>query len=159
MKRVIKNMMRLMVACVFAACSSSDDELMPGAPFIYEENPTTLEGTWHLVKANYGWGGIKEYPEGDIEVVFNPSTMLVIQHSHKDDEKNTKPFLDDGTYTYQIFEAKHDGGSKRLAINGSEDGPAFCFHDGMLIIDYGMAADGPGYYFKKVIPTFSTFGN
>jgi hypothetical protein len=27
----------------------------------------------------------------------------------------------------------------------------------MLIIDYGMAADGPGYYFKKVIPTFSTF--
>ena len=142
MKRVIKNMMRLMVACVFAACSSSDDELMPGAPFIYEENPTTLEGTWHLVKANYGWGGIKEYP-----------------HSHKDDEKNTKPFLDDGTYTYQILEAKHDGGSKRLAINGSEDGPAFGFHDGMLIIDYGMAADGPGYYFKKVIPTFSTFEN
>ena len=61
MKRVIKNMMRLMVACVFAACSSSDDELMPGVTYLYEENPTTLEGTWHLVKANYGWGGIKEY--------------------------------------------------------------------------------------------------
>lgn len=155
MKRVIKNMMRLMVACVFAACSSSDDELMPGVTYLYEENPTTLEGTWHLVKANYGWGGIKEYPEGDIEVVFNPSTMLVINHS---DSQEESPFID-GTYTYQILEAKHDGGSKRLAINGSEDGPAFGFHDGMLIIDYGMAADGPGYYFKKVIPTFSTFGN
>ena len=155
MKRVIKNMMRLMVACIFAACSSSDDELMPGAPFVYEENPTTLEGTWHLVKANYGWGGIKEYPEGDIEVVFNPNTMVVINHS---DSQEESPFID-GTYTYQILEAKYDGGAKRLAINGKEDGPAFGFHDGMLIIDYGMAADGPGYYLKKVIPTFSTFGN
>ena len=155
MKRVIKNMMRLMVACFFAACSSSDDELMPGVPFVYEENPTTLEGTWHLVKANYGWGGIKEYPEGDIEVVFNPSTMLVINHS---DSQEESPFID-GTYTYQILEAKHDGGSKRLAFNGKEDGPAFGFHDGMLVIDYGMAADGPGYYLKKVIPTFSTFDN
>ena len=44
MKRVIKNMMRLMVACVFAACSSSDDELMPGVTYLYEENPTTTDG-------------------------------------------------------------------------------------------------------------------
>ena len=155
MKRVIKNMMRLMVACVFAACSSSDDELMPGVTYLYEENPTTLEGTWHLVEANYGWGGIKEYPEGDIEVVFTPNTMLVINHS---DSKEESPFID-GTYTYQILEAKKSGGSKRLAFNGKEDGPAFGFHDGMLVIDYGMATDGPGYFLKKVIPTFTTFDN
>lgn len=27
----------------------------------------------------------------------------------------------------------------------------YSFHDGMLILDSGMASDGPGYYFKKLI--------
>lgn len=56
--------------------------------------------------------------------------MLVINHS---DSQKESPFID-GTYTYQILEAKNDGGSKRLAINGSEDGPAFGFHKTIITI-------------------------
>lgn len=27
----------------------------------------------------------------------------------------------------------------------------YSFHDGMLVLDSGMASDGPGYYLKKLI--------
>ena len=151
MKRVIKNILGLMVVCVFAACSkSSDEEILPPPVYEYEENPTTLEGTWHLAKANYGWGGIVEYPAGDVEVYFTENTMEVKQHSHKADPKGTQPFLNDGKYTYRIIEAEEPGRNDRLLINNSELVPYFFFDKDMLVIDFGMAYDAPGYYFKKV---------
>ena len=46
MKRVIKNILGLIVVCVFAACSkSSDEDILPPPVYEYEENPTMLEGT------------------------------------------------------------------------------------------------------------------
>ena len=155
MKRVIKNILGLMVVCVFAACSkSSDEEILPPPVYEYEENPTTLEGTWHLAKALYGLAGVVEYPEADVEVYFTENTMEVKQHSHNADPKGTQPFLDSGKYTYSIVEAEEPGRNNRLLISGSELVPYYYFNKDMLVIDHGMAYDAPGYYFKKVRTIF-----
>ena len=151
MKRVIKNILGLMVVCVFAACSkSSDEDILPPPIYEYEENPTTLEGTWHLVKSLHGLAGVVEYPAGDVEVYFTENTMEVKQHSHNADPKGLQPFLDSGKYTYSIFETEEPGEYNRLLIKGSELVPYIFFDKDMLVIEYGMANDGNEYYFKKV---------
>lgn len=48
----------------------------------YEENPKTLEGTWHLAKALFSYGDIIEFEPGDVTVTFNPNhTIQVINRS------------------------------------------------------------------------------
>jgi len=45
----------------------------------YEDNPTILEGTWHLAQANFSFGGIHEFATGEVTVYFNTNhTMQVI---------------------------------------------------------------------------------
>ena len=76
----------------------------------YEDNPTTLEGTWHLAKANFSFGGIYEFEPGDVIVYFNPNhTVQVI---NKSETKERKPFMDSGFYSYEIIKTetnKYDG--------------------------------------------------
>ena len=115
----------------------------------YEENPTTLEGAWHLVKANYGFGGICEFAPGDVTVYFNSDNTIRVINK---DTKEMKHFKDSGFYSYEIIQTninKTDG-TVFTTINLDGQNCTYWFNNGMMILDYGMAFDAPGYYFKKL---------
>lgn len=146
MKQVKGILTMLLAVCLFLACSSEDDEFIGTNKYV--DNPTTLEGTWYLVMGNYGWGGIHEYADGEVIVNFyNNQTMQVI----KKDEK-IKAFLNSGFYSYEIIKTetyKYDGNVyTTISIDGIKC--TYWFKDGMMTLDFGMAVDGPGYFFKKL---------
>jgi len=127
---------------------------------IYENNPTTLEGVWHMVSANYGFGGEKTIQAGEIMVTFNEAEKTM-----KIENKGSYHFLNSGNYpfkttteqrriyTYQWVDVEYPViiiqysdeafGEREVRYTNS-------FYNGMLCLDGGMAYDGPGYYFKKL---------
>lgn len=161
-------MSALMVLAVSICSCSNDDEpeselnseLNPKSE-VYESNPTTLNGIWHMVSADYGMGGTYTYPAGEITVTFNEAekTMKV------EDKKNTSSFLKSGNYTYTTTTEKSriytyqwvDVEYRVIVIQYSDEAfgqrevkYTYGFNDGMLLLDDGMAYDGPGYFFKKL---------
>ena len=135
----------------------------------YEENPTTLMGTWHLVKANYAWGGIREYVGKSTSMTISYNNYLIVDHI----EGEEKTFLYGGIYDYTL---STDNADQVITIKASDienyydlfQGPDefrdieykfyYSIQDGMLFFDGGVALDGPGYYFKKVIKNDETDG-
>ena len=98
----------------------------------YEDNPTTLEGTWHLAKANFSFGGIYEFEPGDVIVYFNPNhTVQVI---NKLETKERKTFMDSGFYSYEVIKTetnKYDGTVfTTIDLNGQQC--TYWFKDGMM---------------------------
>ena len=139
------------IAFCLCGCSSDDNNSNPDVgAYKYEDNPTMLEGTWHLAKANFSFGGIYEFEPGDVTVYFNPNhTVQVI---NKSETKERKPFMDSGFYSYEIIKTetnKYDGTVfTTIDLNGQQC--TYWFKDGMMTLDYGMAYDAPGYFFKKL---------
>ena len=157
-------MSALMVLAVSICSCSNDDEpeseLNPKSE-VYESNPTTFNGIWHMVSADYGMGGTKTYPAGEITVTFNEAekTMKV------EKKDNNSSFLKSGNYSYTTTTEKSriytyqwvDVEYRVIVIQYSDEafGPrevkfTYGFNDGMLLLDDGMAYDGPGYFFKKL---------
>ena len=151
MKRIKGILFIMLAVSLFTACSSDDNNSNPDVgAYKYEDNPTMLEGTWHLAKANFSFGGIYEFEPGDVIVYFNPNhTVQVI---NKLETKEMKPFMDSGFYSYEIIKTetnKYDGTVfTTIDINGQQC--TYWFKDGMMTLDYGMAYDAPGYFFKKL---------
>ena len=143
------------------SCSSDDDESeLNLKTVVYESNPTTLDGTWHMVSASYGWGGTETYQAGEVTVTFNEAekTMKV--------EAKNDLFLRSGSYSFKTTTEKRRIYTGQLvdaeyqvmvvqyhdeALGDREVKYTYDFHDGMLFLDGGMASDGPGYYFKKPV--------
>lgn len=152
-KRIFKTLsLGIFVMMTMASCNSDDDSNPPteGNTYTYEESPNTLEGTWHLAKALYNIGGFQEFKSGDVTAIFKSNqTMQVI---NKTEGNEWKHFMDSGVYAYEIGESiknEHDGITyTTLDINGRKC--TYWFKDGMMTLDYGMAVDAPGYFFKKV---------
>ena len=151
----------LMLAISMSSCSSDDEGnvvyveeenvVYEEENVVYEDNPTTLEGTWHLVKAFFSFGGFHEVLAGDVAVDFYPNhTMQVI---NKSDTQEKDLFISPGVYSYEIVSNqtnKYDG-TVYTTINLDVVGSCtYWIKDGMLVLDFGMAFDAPGYYFKKV---------
>ena len=131
----------------------------------YEDNPTTLMGTWHLVKANYAWEGIREYVGTSTLMSISSDNFLFVDHK----EGEEKTFLYGGIYDYTLTTDDANPGNQVITIKASDienyynlfQGPdefrdieykfTYSIQDGMLFFDGGVAHDGPGYYFKKVI--------
>ena len=132
----------LMLVISMSSCSSDDEDVA-----VYDDNPTTLDGTWYLVKANFGWGGIRDYEAGDVTVCFYPNQTVQVE------TKEVKVFMATGTYSYKVIDTqtnKYDG-TVFTTINLGGQQCTYWFEDGMMVLDYGMAYDGPGYYFKKIV--------
>ena len=143
------------------SCSSDDDESeLNLKTVVYESNPTTLDGTWHMVSVSYGWGGTETYQAGEVTVTFNEAekTMKV--------EAKNDLFLRSGSYSFKTTTEKRRIYTGQLvdaeyqvmvvqyhdeALGDREVKYTYDFHDGMLFLDGGMASDGPGYYFKKPV--------
>ena len=157
-------MSALMVLAVSICSCSNDDEpeseLNPKSE-VYESNPTIFNGIWHMVSAYYGMGGTYTYPAGEITVTFNEAekTMKV------EDKKNTSSFLKSGIYPYTTTTEKSriytyqwvDVEYQVIVIQYSDEAfgerkvsYTYFFYNGELILDGGVAYDGPGYYFKKL---------
>lgn len=135
---------------VYQRISSLHDVNPEAGVYSYEENPSTLVGTWHLVKANYSLGGIHNIAAGDVTIHFNPNqTMQVV---NKSGTEEMTPFMDSGTYSYEVVktETYNNNGTLLTTINLDGKECTYWFQDGMMILDYGMAYDAPGYFFKKL---------
>ena len=116
----------------------------------YEENPQTLEGVWHLVRADFSFGGMYDVQPGEVTVFFNPDHTMQVVNQILNKEKI--PFMDSGSYSYESISTetnKYDGTVKtKINLNGRQC--TYWFKDGMMILDFGMAYDAPGYFFKKL---------
>lgn len=142
----------ILIMMTMASCNSDEDQdaVTEGNNFAYEESPSTLEGTWHLTKAFYNYGGFQEINPGDVTVIFSSNhTMQVI---NKTEGNEVKHFMDSGTYPFDIVETTnsiYDGITYTLLdIDGKKC--TYWLKDGMMTLDFGMAVDAPGYYFKKL---------
>lgn len=149
----------LLLAIGLSSCSSDDDFSSDGL------TGNDLTGRWDIVRATYGLGGIQEYQDGELRIIFNNSSKcLTVQN-------NGIPFLKSGNYLYntqteqrRILNNEFD---KEYQVNviiihysdevfgNQEVKYTYFFRDGMLILDGGIAYDGPGYFFEK--QTFANF--
>ena len=154
----------LMMAVGVCGCSSDDDEeLLRGKDVVYEENPTTLDGVWHMVQFSNGWGKLTDYNGGEVALKIDEAKKTI-----KVVNKLDGVFIPSGDYIYELT------GHTISTINHEEDGEAvyytidikamdnpdahyitcgcnFC-DGGYLLFDDGMASDSPGYFFKKLAP-------
>ena len=152
----------LLLALILGSVGCSKDDATDVDPTdeAYESNPTTLNGTWHMISASYGLGGVKSYQSGEITVTFNEAekTMKV------DDKKNIE-FLKSGDYPYEITNEKSsilskgqwiDVDNQVIVIHYNDEGHnrenkyIYQFYNGMLVLDGGISCDGPGYFLKKL---------
>lgn len=157
----------LMMAVGVCGCSSDDDEeLLRGKDVVYEENPTTLDGVWHMVQFSNGWGKLTDYNGGEVALKIDEAKKTI-----KVVNKLDGVFIPSGDYIYELT------GHTISTINDEEDGEAvyytidikakdnpdahyitcgcnFC-DGGYLLFDDGMASDSPGYFFKKLAPEVS----
>lgn len=142
-----------------SSCSSDDSDSVSNG-VVYESNPRTLNGTWHMVSASYGFGGEEKYQPGETTVTFNEAAKTI----NVENKKNVR-FLKSGSYPYDVTTEKRsiytyqwvEAELQVMVIHyNDEEGYGNCnlryfygFQDGMLVLDGGMASDGPGFYFKK----------
>lgn len=149
----------LMLTIGMSSCSDDESE---SQGVNYVDNPKTLDGTWFLVKASYGFGGIKEYAPGEIAISINKSNKTLSVDVQNDEQ--AREFLKSGTYPYttaketrQIFtkdwmNVEYEVMSIQVSdeLGSHEVKYDYYFRDGMLFLDGGVAVDGPGYFFKKL---------
>jgi hypothetical protein len=111
---------------------------------LYEENPTTLKGTWHLTQVGGGDMPNRSIIPGTVVLHFNADKTFKVTNE-------TATFLPSGTYSYEVVETNEYAGVTETKINIEGQEPCtYHFFEGMLVLDYGMAYDGPGYFFRKL---------
>jgi hypothetical protein len=111
---------------------------------LYEDCPTTLEGTWNMVQFSSGWEGIHYVDAGNIVVHFYADHTMKVENHHL-------YFLPSGTYSYEVVETKDypSGPETKINILGQQS-CTYYFNESMLVLDYGIAYDGLGYFFRKL---------
>ena len=139
----------LMIAGL-SSCSSDDQESVS----------TILNGTWDMVWASYGFSGVEEYQPGEITVTFDE-----VRKTLNVENKKKIRFLPSGSYPYKTTTVKQhiytyqeeDVEIKELIIPYSDETfgdqeirYTYGFINGLLYLDRGVEADGPGYWFKKL---------
>lgn len=139
-----------------SSCSNDDESETNLKEVVYESNPTTLNGTWHMVNANYSFGGTETFQAGEMTITFDETekTMKV------ENRKNIR-WLKSGNYSFKTITEKKriytyqwvDVEYQLIIIPIPNDVMELIYtygiQDGMLYFDGGVASGGPGFYFKK----------
>ena len=135
--------------CFYRRISNLNDVDRDLSSLMYENRPTTLEGTWHMVQVSGGWDGTNHIGTGEVEA-GNIVVHFYADHTMKV-ENHHLYFLPSDTYSYEVVETTEypTGEETKINIRGQQS-CTYYFHDGMLVFDYGMANGGPGYYFRKL---------
>ena len=142
-----------------SSCSNDDESETNLKEVVFENNPTTLNGIWHMVSASFGLGGTESYQAGEITITFDETEKTM-----KVENRKNIHFLKNGNYTFKTTIEKSriytyqwvDVENQVITIQYSVDTDDFRevkytygIQDGILYFDGGIASDGPGYYFKK----------
>ena len=149
----------LLFAVTMNSCSN-DEKDFDYKDIIFEDNPTSLNGTWHLMKASYGWGGTREYDPGEITIAINESKSKI---TVKTDTNQELYFLKDGTYQYTTSTTRYRFYTYQwveedvpIIIIDVKDGfhksgveYTYSIKNGYLLFDACASADGYAYYFIK----------
>ena len=133
-----------------SSCSSDD-----------EFSSNDLIGAWELASATYGMLGDQEFQPGEVVIIFD-GKQLIVQNN------NGAHFLKSGKYPYTTLTEQSrimtyewvDVVNQVIVIHLSDDELGnlekkytYRFNNGMLVLDGGIATDGPGYFFRKYSPT------
>ena len=134
---------------VYRRISSINDIDLEVIQYQYEEDPTTLEGIWHLTEAAYGDAGMRYFSPGDITVQFTANRTLQVVNSK--DSPQQRHFMPTGTYSYNVIDSYKSNDRTHTTIDIEGQGQCtYSFFSGMLCLDFGMAYDAPGYFFRKL---------
>ena len=129
--------------CFYRRIASLDDVDPELSSILYEDNPTTLEGTWWMTQVdNLGYVRLGSpsttwvhfYPDNTIQVV----NALVV-------------FLPSGTYSYKVVEVNEYSGVTYTKINIEGQGTFTCsFIGGMLLLDDAETSGREVFCFRKL---------
>ena len=140
-----------------SSCSNDDD---------FSSND--LIGAWVMVRATYGMLGDQEFQPGEVVIIFD-GKQLIVQNN-----KEGAHFLKSGEYPYTTLTEQSrimtyewvDVTNQVIVINlydeewgNMENKYTYRFYDGMLVLDGGIATDGPGYFFRKDESIYTPFAN
>lgn len=131
--------MSLLLLSLTSLSSCSDD---------YDDNnvvKSEIIGTWYLVGASDGWGGYKEYDEGEISITFTPNGEMNVINIREDQQ----PFAT-GTRQYHFTDIEESiyTHKPRPAISWGFLPYSYIFKDEKLELD-AEAYDAPGYTLKR----------
>ena len=136
---LLMSLLLLSLTCL-SSCSNDDDD--------NNAEKSEIIGTWYLVGASDGWGGYKEYKEGEITITFTPNGDMLIKNKRKDQQP-----IPTGTrqYNFADIEKSIYSGKPRHGISWGFLTYGYVFKDGILELD-AEAYDAPGYTLKYCRP-------
>ena len=136
---LLMSLLLLSLICL-SSCSNDDDDNNAGK--------SEIIGTWYLVGASDGWGGYKEYKEGEITITFTPNGDMLIKNKRKDQQP-----IPTGTrqYNFADIEKSIYSGKPRHGISWGFLTYGYVFKDGILELE-AEAYDAPGYTLKYCRP-------
>ena len=105
-----------------------------------------------MVQVSGGWDGTKRIGTGEVEA-GNIVVHFYDDHTMKVENQHLY-FLPPGTYSYEVVETTDYPSGQETKINiVGQQSCTYYFFESMLVFDYGIAYDGPGYYFRKLKST------
>ena len=129
--------------CFYRRIASLDDVDPELSSILYEDNPTTLEGTWCMTQVNnLGYVSLI-VPSMTWVHFYLDNTIQVINEQ--------VVFLPSDTYSYKVVEEKEYSGETHTKIDIEGQGTfTYSFIGGMLLLDDGKTSGGRVYCFRKL---------
>lgn len=129
--------------CFYRRIASLDDVDPELSSILYEDSPTTLEGTWCMTQVNN---------LGYVSLIAPSMTWVHFYLDNTIQVVNEQVvFLPSDTYSYKVVEEKEYSGETYTKIDIEGQGTfTYSFIGGMLLLDDGKTSGGRVYCFRKL---------
>ena len=129
--------------CFYRRIASLDDVDPELSSILYEDSPTTLEGTWCMTQVNN---------LGYVSLIAPSMTWVHFYLDNTIQVVNEQVvFLPSDTYSYKVVEEKEYSGETYTKIDIEGQGTfTYYFIGGMLLLDDGKTSGGRVYCFRKL---------
>lgn len=129
--------------CFYRRIASLDDVDPELSSILYEDSPTTLEGTWCMTQVNN---------LGYVSLIVPSMTWVHFYLDNTIQVVNEQVvFLPSDTYSYKVVEEKEYSGETYTKIDIEGQGTfTYSFIGGMLLLDDGKTSGGRVYCFRKL---------
>ena len=120
-----------------SSCSEDEDDNYA--------DKSEIIGTWYLIGASDGWGGYKQYNEGEVIIIFSQNGEMSVINT-RDDQLP----IATGTRPYYLTDVEKSiyTNEPRQGVNWGVITYSYIFKDGKLELD-AEAFDAPGYTLKR----------
>ena len=130
--------------CFYRRIASLDDIDPELSSILYEDNPTTIEGTWCMTQVDDNLGFVSLITPSTTWVHFYPDNTILIVNPQV-------IFLPSGTYSYKVVEVNEYSSETYTKINVEGQGTfTYSFIEGMLLLDDGEDSGREVYCFRKL---------